>query len=152
MFKCVLSKVPFINIQIFRTFREIRICQYYMHVLFNIQIHMYKLYQLYLEMQAHIRLRSITTLMRWDYSNTLSLTTLKCLLTNISQAWIKGVYWEVCFQSLDNPSHNFSECVCVFWKGGGVLLQCNEGAGFRCRSWRVRAKSTFFFIEEAYRF
>ena len=60
MFKCVLLKVPFINIQIFRTFRESgyvnTICMFY------IQIHMYKLYQLYVEMQAHIRLHSITTL------------------------------------------------------------------------------------------
>ena len=35
MFKCVLLKVPLLNIEIFRTFREIRICRYYMHILFT---------------------------------------------------------------------------------------------------------------------
>ena len=35
MFKCVLLKVPLLNIEIFRTFREIRICRYYMHILYT---------------------------------------------------------------------------------------------------------------------
>ena len=34
MFK-YLSKVPLFNIQIFRTFREIRLCQWFMHVLYT---------------------------------------------------------------------------------------------------------------------
>ena len=57
MFKFVLLRVPLLNIQMLRTCREIRTCQYYMHVIY-IQIYIYKLYQLYEEIQAHIRFHS----------------------------------------------------------------------------------------------
>ena len=51
MFKCVLLKVPFLNIKIFRTFREIKICQCYICMFYK-KNYIYKLYHVYVEMQA----------------------------------------------------------------------------------------------------
>ena len=67
MFKCVLFKIPSLNIQIFRTIREIRISQYSMYALYKIPI--YKLFQLHVVMQPYTWFQS--PLWR-DYSNTLA--------------------------------------------------------------------------------
>ena len=132
----MLLKVPLLNIQIFKISGYVNtICMFY------IQIYIYKLYQLYVEMQAHTWFHYPL----WcDNRNTLALVImLKCLFTNIEK-FVSSHYTIPPTTFVSIMRAQASLVVHIFQKIVPIWIYCIKSS--------VRAESTVFIIEKAYRF